>query len=140
MRTEIWILIIAILVGGCAGFYGAMKAIERKGQKRRQVTCSRVPHLTLLYVKDWVKTELGSSTTRTVSLIQPDIMGDVDERQTMEALIPDSIQQSASHALLLMVKERGEIRRTHALQYETMDEDLRQHMQQAGGVLNIQRN
>lgn len=131
------ILIVAIIIGGCAGFYGAMKAIAKKNERRKQVDVSRLPNLTLFYVKDWIRVELDGQKSRTASVLLPGMLSPED-RANLEGIIPEELQADIEHLLLILVREHQETIKSRVIRFETMEDALTAELKKAGGVLNLQ--
>lgn len=131
------ILIVAIIIGGCAGFYGAMKAIAKKNERRKQIDVSRLPNLTLFYVKDWIRVELNGQKNRTASVLLPGMLSPED-RANLEGIIPEELQADIEHLLLILVREHQETIKSRVIRFETMEDALTAELKKAGGVLNLQ--
>lgn len=137
MSTKYIILIVAIVIGGCAGFYGAMKATAKKSEQRKQIDVSRLSNLTLFYVKDWIRVELDGQKNRTASVLLPGMLSPED-RVNLEGIIPEELQVDMEHLLLILVREHHETIKSRVIRFETMEDALTTELKKAGGILNLQ--
>lgn len=137
MKIKYIILIAAIIIGGCAGFYSVMKAIAKRNEKRKQIDVSRLPNVTLLYVKDWIRVELNGQKSRTASVLLPGMLSPED-RANLVGIIPEDLQADIEHLLLILVREHQEIIKGRVIRFETLEDALMAELEKAGGVLNLQ--
>ncbi len=139
METKYIILIVvAVVIGACAGFYGAMKALERRSARKKEVDVVRLPELTSAYVKDWIQVELDGQTGRSASVVLLRALAPED-RINLEGVVPEELQQDTEHLLLILIRDDREILKSRVIQFETVADELASTLENAGGILNIQK-
>ncbi|HIR13680.1 MAG TPA: hypothetical protein IAB31_07140 [Candidatus Choladousia intestinavium] len=129
---QIVLIVIAVIAGACGAFYTFLKVQEKKGEARRQIKVSRIPELTLEYIKDWVKVEIGNSGQKSAGIMLADRAKFMEE-----SMIPDELKKDREHLLVLAAREKEQIYKIRLIHFETMDDRLARMLEESDGVFNI---
>lgn len=131
---KIVLIIGAVGIGGSLGVYSFLKTMAKRGESVKKVETIRIHEVTLEYVKDWMKVEIGADKDRAAAIMRADCLG-----ESMDSLVPEELQKDPGHLLILTASRKGMVYKVKLICFETVEKELSAMLEKNNGVIKVEK-